>query len=180
MLQKVQIQRNALQKVSKVLRQSLVLLTFLFSFQSFSQHQVGISACFHRLGLFQGIEYEYMHKRWGFPFEMDYNLLRLIEQRKLQFRLVGGVNYAFVKQEKLRVKANLTYGIFDLAVTENQRHYWDEVLVGPSLEVGQKWKFVLRTKVGWMQQRFRSAIDNKWIRAGGFGFSLKMGLLYEI
>lgn len=180
MLQKVQVERNALQEMSKILKRTLVVFLFLFSFHSYGQHQVGITVGYHKLGIIQGVEYEYMHHRWGFPFEMDFNSVRLFQQRKFQFRLIGGVNYAIIKKENLRFKANLTYGITNLPVSKNQNKYWDEILVGPSIEIGKKWKFVTRAKVGWIQQRFRNVVTRKWITASEFGYSFKIGLLYEI
>lgn len=182
MLQKVQIQRNAVQEMPKVLRSFFLLFLFIisFNFQVNSQHQVGIAVGYHKLGLVQGVEYEYMHKRWGFPFEMDFNSVRLFNQRKFQFRLIGGVNYAVLKTEKVRLKANLTYGITNLPLNKNQNHYWDEILIGPSIEIGKKWKFVARAKAGWIQQRFKNVATSKWITGSDFGYSIKLGMLYEI
>lgn len=158
----------------------LLFFLFFLSFSASGQHRIGLYVGYHKLGLVQGVEYAYSKKRGGVFLEGDAHSIRLFQQKKIQFRLTGGGSYALIKKEQIRLKALLSYGLSHLAITLKQRYFWDEILVGTSVELGKKWQFVFQGKVGWIQQRFKSVVSNQWIRAQGLGYSIKLGVQYEI
>ena len=127
----------------------------------------------------------------GFSFAKDMNktqpftsfeigINRTIFQSRLFPKITLGCSYWLLKKNKIRLGPQLSYAFSILKINLNSSHFnqWNELYAGLRIEVGSKVRFFTVLSGGWMNERYFSTFDQRYVGVNSLGFNPFIGICY--
>ena len=165
-------------------RLCLLLIFSLSSPVLISQHtlknklsfQVGMT----RMDFFSGFSFAQERDRFQPYTSLETGINRTIFQSRLFPKITLGCAYWLLKKNKYRFGPQLSYACSILKVNLNSSHLnqWNELYVGLRIEVGSKVRFFTVLSGGWMNERYFSTFDQRYVGVNSLGFNPYFGVCY--
>lgn len=159
---------------------------FLFIFVStFGWSQADNQSLNYRLNVtrfdfFSGVEYSRSYKALQPYVAFEIGINRTIFQRRFFPKMIIGLTYDLIKNEKILLGPTIHTAYSLLKVNRNSGHFhhWNELMMGIRFETGNKWKYIFIAEYGFVGESYFDQNSQEKELIGTHGYLISMGFGY--